>query len=266
MRTVKPATWIDYIKDTEKQTQLSNYTDLSSIQSFIIAREQAHSMLLHSLPMVYLLDYRTGKYLFVSKQCEGHLGLSHQGLLQDGTEYVIERYQPDDLKLFNKQIFPDRLKILALIPPEEHKHYSFSFNYRIKNMKGEYINIIQRNSFIESDKNGNPLLSLGVINNVNDFAPTNPVIQLLEKVNYETGTVDLVKKQTYYLNEEDKIFSKREKEMLHLLADGFTSKGIADKLSISEHTVIQHKRNMQNKSNTPNTVGLVQFAVKKGLL
>jgi DNA-binding CsgD family transcriptional regulator len=194
------------------------------------------------------------------------LNIPSKKLLDGGIDFVLERYHPADLRLFSEQIFPDRLKLLKEIPVDQHKDCIFSFNYRVKNDKGEYVNILQRNSFIQADENGNPLLSLGVITNVNHFKEENPVIQLVEKVDNITGDTEVILKNTYYLHEEDKIFSKREQEILKYLADGFTSKQIADKLFISEHTIINHKRNMHHKSNTQNTAALINFAFLLHLL
>jgi DNA-binding CsgD family transcriptional regulator len=168
--------------------------------------------------------------------------------------------------LYNEQIFIDRQRILKKITVQQHKDYIFSYNYRYKNGKGEYINILQRSSFIQSDENGNPLLSLGVVTNIDHFNAQNPVIQLVEKLDPFTGNVDAFIKNTYYLHEEDKAFSKREREILLHVAEGLTSKEIADKLFISEHTVINHKRNMHSKSNTQNAAALINFAFRQHLL
>lgn len=187
-------------------------------------------------------------------------------MLDGGLPFVMERYHPVDMQFFNEQIFKERLSILKTIPAEQHKDYKFSFNLRIKSGKGEYISLLQRNSFIQSDEAGNPLLSLGVLTNIDHFNNESPVIQLVEKVDPLTGNVEAFIKNTYYLNEENKVFSKREKEILLWLAEGLTSKGIADKLFISEHTVINHKRNMHSKSNTQNAAALINFAFKQHLL
>jgi DNA-binding CsgD family transcriptional regulator len=216
--------------------------------------------------MIYLLDYTTGKYVFVSKQCETHLDFSATRMMDGGVSFVLDNYHPEDLNLFNEQIFSDRLRMLKEIPVLQHKDHIFSFNYRVKNGKGEYINLLQRNSFIQSDENGNPLLSMGVVTNINHFKTENPVIQLVEKVDPVTGTTDLVSKNSYYIREEDKVFSKRETEVLLCTAEGLTSKQIADKLFISEYTVINHKRNMHLKSNTQNTAALISFAFREHLL
>ena len=46
---------------------------------------------------------------------------------------------------------------------------------------------------------------------------------------------------------EDQMLSKREKEVLGLIGQGFTSRKIAEQLYISKHTVDQHRRNIIGK-------------------
>jgi DNA-binding CsgD family transcriptional regulator len=264
---VKPAiTWIKYFD--EFADKKINTADLSfkSIDSLINVHRHSFNVLHHSVPMIYLLDYTTGKYVFVSRECSTHLDFSYTKMMEGGVNFVLDNYHPADMELFNNHIFPDRLKILETIPPNKHKDHIFSLNYRAKNGKGQYVNLLQRNSFIKSDKSGRPLLSLGVVTNVNHFKIENPVIQLVEKIDAVNGCVDTISKNTYYFREEDKLFSKREMEILHYLTDGLTSKQIADKLFISEHTVINHKRNLQYKSNTQNTAALIGFAFRNRLL
>jgi DNA-binding CsgD family transcriptional regulator len=262
----KAGAWVKYFELSSKKKVNTELFNNVGIEQLIDVRKHAFNILNHSVPMIYLLDYTTGKYVFVSHQCQNHLDFPFTAMMDGGVNFVLEHYHPEDLNLFNNQIFGDRLTILKDIPVNEHKDYIFSFNYRVKNGLGEYVNILQRNSFIQSDENGNPLLSMGVVTNIHHYKTENPVIQLVEKVDPSTGMADLIAKNTYYLREEDKVFSKRERQILLYIADGLTSRQIADKLFISEHTVINHKRNMHHKSNTQNTAALLGFAFKKHLL
>ena len=230
MANKKAVTWVSYFEQFNNKKINPEILKIEELEKLINVKQQVHTILNHSVPMIYLLDYTSGKYAFVSNECESHLSFSHTKMMDGGMNFVMENYHPADLKLFNHQIFSDRLKALESIPFDQHKDYIFSFNYRVKNGKGEFINILQRNAFIQSDVNGRPLLSLGVVTNVNHFKTENPVIQLVEKVDSITGNVEVVQKNTYYLREEDKIFSKREKEILPWLAEGLTSKQIAEKL------------------------------------
>lgn len=57
-----------------------------------------------------------------------------------------------------------------------------------------------------------------------------------------------------------KIISPREREVLSLVADGFSSKQIADKLFISNHTAISHRKNLIEKFKVKNTAQLIKRA------
>ena len=60
--------------------------------------------------------------------------------------------------------------------------------------------------------------------------------------------------------------SRRETEILKLIAQEFTAQEIADKIFISMNTVNTHRRNLLSKLNMKNTAGLVKYAVENGLL
>jgi len=54
--------------------------------------------------------------------------------------------------------------------------------------------------------------------------------------------------------------SPREKQVLRLIADGYSSKEIADILFISKHTVMSHRKNLLEKFQVKNTPHLVHKA------
>ena len=60
--------------------------------------------------------------------------------------------------------------------------------------------------------------------------------------------------------------SKRELEIIKLVAEGLTSTQIAEQLFISELTVQTHRRNMTRKLNLKNSMQVVQFAKDNELI
>lgn len=60
--------------------------------------------------------------------------------------------------------------------------------------------------------------------------------------------------------------SNREKEILTLIAQEFTTIEIADQTFISLNTVNTHRRNLLSKLNAKNTAGLVKYAIENGLI
>ena len=62
------------------------------------------------------------------------------------------------------------------------------------------------------------------------------------------------------------LISKREQEIITMIAEGYTSAQIADKLFLSAHTVNTHRKNIMSKLGVKNTAGIVMYAVKSNLI
>lgn len=60
--------------------------------------------------------------------------------------------------------------------------------------------------------------------------------------------------------------SDREREVLRLIAMGYSTKMIADQLSISVGTVETHRGSIMKKLEVQNVAGMVRIAVKEGLV
>lgn len=69
-----------------------------------------------------------------------------------------------------------------------------------------------------------------------------------------------------YSNDPFKILSKRELEILPLIAKGYGNKDIAEKLFVSVKTVEAHKTRIMDKLNLKSKPELVEYALKKKLL
>ncbi len=60
--------------------------------------------------------------------------------------------------------------------------------------------------------------------------------------------------------------SDREKQVLKLVAEGYTHKEVADMLGISVKTVIAHQTNIGEKLGIRTRAGLIKFAIQKGII
>ncbi len=60
--------------------------------------------------------------------------------------------------------------------------------------------------------------------------------------------------------------TNREIEILQLIAEGHTSKEIAENLYISVKTVENHRANIKNRIDIHDTAGLVRYAIRIGLI
>jgi DNA-binding NarL/FixJ family response regulator len=60
--------------------------------------------------------------------------------------------------------------------------------------------------------------------------------------------------------------TRREKEVLTLIAEGLTNQEIADKIFVSVSTVDTHRKNLLQKLNAKNTAALVKIAIDNHLI
>lgn len=65
---------------------------------------------------------------------------------------------------------------------------------------------------------------------------------------------------------EEEILSKRERQVLELVAEGKTTPQISQILEISPKTVARHRERIMNKLNLHSAAELVRFAIRKGII
>lgn len=130
------------------------------------------------------------------------------------------------------------------------------------------------------------LISLGVHGFVDKSAPLNYVLQAIESVvsggmffaahvppkatvptNQQPKVEPSVKagSQTVSVDAVEKL-SVRELEVARLVAEGYSSKEIADRLDLSVRTVEKHRANIMDKINVKEVASLVRWCVQVGIV
>ena len=86
--------------------------------------------------------------------------------------------------------------------------------------------------------------------------------------NFPSEYLDTYKKMVLSGKKADEFsrLTNREREILQAIAEGYTSKQIAEQLFISVKTVENHRANIMNKLNIHDTASLVKYAIKIGLV
>ncbi|TFV97127.1 response regulator transcription factor [Algoriphagus kandeliae] len=67
-------------------------------------------------------------------------------------------------------------------------------------------------------------------------------------------------------NSQLDLLSGREREVLKLIAEAFSTKEIADQLSLEISTIETHRKSLMRKLDVHNVAGLVRIAVQEGLV
>jgi DNA-binding NarL/FixJ family response regulator len=104
-------------------------------------------------------------------------------------------------------------------------------------------------------------------------APKEMLLEAIEKVHAGEEYIEPALKEQL-LNSVLKIrqpktgmtITRREKEILGLIASGLTSHQIAEQLNLSQRTVENHRFSLMQKLNVKNSMGLTRIALQMGLL
>lgn len=92
-------------------------------------------------------------------------------------------------------------------------------------------------------------------------------IEMVSKgINYLTFEADRALRYENELQNKMPKLTKREKEILILIAEGLTNTQISERLFISIDTVDSHRKNLHTKLNVKNTAMLIRFATENDLL
>jgi DNA-binding NarL/FixJ family response regulator len=93
--------------------------------------------------------------------------------------------------------------------------------------------------------------------NGNNYFPQNLLRKIIMKIS-NSGEESLFNKEIR--------LSKREKEILLLICQGYSNNEIGEKLFISPKTVDNHRTNLLHKTSTKNSANLVMFSIKNKLI
>ncbi|GAA0734082.1 nitrate respiration regulation response regulator NreC [Aquimarina litoralis] len=111
---------------------------------------------------------------------------------------------------------------------------------------------------------------------VNGYIPKNSrkeellkaIETILKGSNYFSDSIkETYTKSVFEQKQSNEInLSKREKEILQLIAKEYTTQEIADKLFLSKYTIEGYRTSLISKLNVKNVVGLAKHAIKMGLV
>ncbi|UKM65192.1 LuxR C-terminal-related transcriptional regulator [Flavobacteriaceae bacterium GSB9] len=241
------------IKSTYKEI-FKSY-NVPSLETHIKKIIESDAFLPYSSTFFCITNTQELSFEYISKNYKACLGLDRNTLKAKGMRYFWSRIHPDDLESW-LQALNDLMKFtLSEIDLTDRGKMSYTWNYRFKDVSGEYVNIIQNTTPLEFDLNQKPIIGLAHYTVVSGELklPITASAKLLNE-NNEYNTV-------YYNNFSQKLLadgvSNRERDVIRLLALNFSSKQIAEKLGISPNTVDTHRRNILKKLNVSSTGELI---------
>ena len=141
--------------------------------------------------------------------------------------------------------------------------YKISYCHRARLKNGEYALFNHQALMLTMDDNGGYGKSLNIHTRIDHLSNFNTYKISLIGLHGEPSFMNMSLDGNMDQVTE---YSKREVDILKLVANGFSNNEIADKLFISVNTVQKHRKNILAKSNVKNTVELIKNCVLQGII
>ncbi|MDR2385160.1 MAG: response regulator transcription factor [Tannerella sp.] len=157
----------------------------------------------------------------------------------DSLKNRLASYKPDIL-IMNPTLFVD------------------SNNYSIRRIKNEYpktVLVALVYQYVE-------ISALNLFHGILDIRERKSVInETINEIYFSVNT-----EEQHHDEKNSYELSKREINILILIAKGLMNKEIAGRLNISVHTVISHRKNITRKTNIKSAAGLTMYALMNNLV
>ena len=141
--------------------------------------------------------------------------------------------------------------------------YKISYNFQMRLANGEYTLMNHQALMLTLDSRGGYGKSLNIHTRIDHLASNNTFQYSLIGLD---GEPSFMKLKPDLANDNVPQYSKREIDIIRLLADGLTNAEIGERLFISELTVKKHRMNILAKSDCKNTAQLVKTSILQGLI
>ncbi len=169
-------------------------------------------------------------------------------------------FHDDDLPIYNDLIFP-QLRELRMKYANEVQHLYYQILGRIKRKDGKEVNTLLEYQLLEIGEDIKPILSFGKLT---ELGMPRSVRGIGISMYYYDGKLSKLVYDEIFPYAQSKI-SKRELEIVKLIAEGKSGKEIAELLFISENTVKNHRQSIFRKLGLKSTPELVRYALEQGL-
>ncbi|MDP2687992.1 MAG: LuxR C-terminal-related transcriptional regulator [Aequorivita sp.] len=176
---------------------------------------------------------------------------------------ILGTIHPDDMEFVSQAEATNIDFLFTTLGIDKVLNYKSCFSFRSRMKNGDYAMLNHQALLLTLDEHGKFGKSLNIHTRIDHLTKTNtnqlsfiglnglPSYMNIDVFNSINTTVE---------------FSKRELDVLKLIAEGYTNNEIAELLFISPLTVKKHRCNILSKSDCKNTSQLIRESILKGLI
>jgi DNA-binding CsgD family transcriptional regulator len=178
---------------------------------------------------------------------------------------ILDLIHPDDIAFVLRAEENCYAKV-AEIGAEYTKNLKSSYCFRMRVADGSYRLFHHQAIVLDVDAQHRVLRSLNIHIDIQHLTKHNNYIATIIGINGRTDfyNIDLSSANTKEWQKPS--LTRREMEILPLVANGYSSSAIAERLHISQQTVRIHRRSILRKTQTTNSSSMVKKCIEEGLL
>lgn len=192
---------------------------------------------------IIIHDLKTSCVVYMSEWGRSHLKVTMEELRQMGPEYHARFFNPEDAKDYVP-------KIMGLLERNNDDEFISCFQQVRPSPQHDWAWFLTSTKILFRDESDKPLLLLSMA------LPVDAQHHMVAKAERLLEENNFLRKHQHVFVE----LTRREKEILAMMAKGLSSNEIAKKLHISEMTATTHRRNIKKKLNAKNSYDITLFA------
>lgn len=234
---------------------------------------------------------RTEDELYSSKQhlelalAGAELGMWHWAISTDELSFNTRTwemlgYQSGDVKTrianWEQRLHPEDLSVFraALTAHVNGETPGYQAELRVRHKNGHWVWILDRGKVVIRDDEGAPVLAAGTHLDISDRKQLKQegtellrkiegmILRLNDQPGAPSGRVDSAQRNS---DAKPKL-TRRQQDVLKLIATGMTSARIAQHLNISRETVIGHRRELMRRLGVHSIASLTRYAIEHRLI
>lgn len=216
--------------------------------------------------MTFIIDVVTKKFLYVSNSTLSALGYTPEEFYNDDLFKTLKIFPANQMQVFVEKILPTLLMSFERYRQgSEIEDIKFTYSIKLNHKDGSQRWFHHQVTVISRDDHNNARILLIQMTDIHQFKNDENITLVIDRKDKKGVYVNIMKR-SFLSQDQNNILSEREVEVLNLLGQGLTSKEIAGKLFVSEHTIYKHRKNMLKKLNIKRSGDLLKKAIEAGIV
>lgn len=255
--------YIDFANGIGKKRYVFSADQKLDLQELIEKNTLINGILNIGPYFLILGNVNTWETLYISEGCIKISGYSVEEATALGPQLLVNFVHPEDYPVTMET---NKLAVMKLYQaaPEDRPYYSCVFYHRGVHRNGNVLSIMHQILPVAFDLEGNPYIFANIITDITHLQM--PRLPKTVLINHKSNEYQLIEPGMPNVEGDKLHLSKREREVLRFLSEGFTTKEIAQKLGITFHTAATYRKRLREKTKVKNTTELVNYALVQALI